>query len=88
MAIPYFNDLRIVVNQTAKNDHVSERAGCTLKECVRAVWNTLPYNLTNDMIVSLAYYACRMINIFPKVNSSGIYPLENCLQEFVNEIVS
>ena len=38
---------------------------------MRAVWNTLPYKLTNNMIVSLAYYACKMINMFPKVNNSG-----------------
>ena len=50
---------------------------------VRAVWNTLRYKLTNDMIVSLANYGCKMINMFPKVNSSGVYPLENFLQEYM-----
>ena len=39
VAIPYLNDLGVVVNQTAKNKLVPEieRAGCTLKERVRAV---------------------------------------------------
>ena len=49
------NDLGIVVNQTAKNEHVPEieRAGRTLKERVRVAWNTSAYKLTNDMIVSI-----------------------------------
>ena len=36
----------IVVNTSAKNEHVPEieRAGRQLKERVRAIWNTLPYN--------------------------------------------
>ena len=53
------------------------------------VWNTLSYKFTNDMIVSFAYYACKMINIFPKANSSRGVPLENYHQEYVliiNEI--
>jgi hypothetical protein len=71
--IPYLNELGIIVNQTSKNEHVPEveRAGRTLKERVRAVWNTLPYKLNNDMIVGLTYYACKMINMFPKANSAG-----------------
>jgi len=65
------NDLGIVVNQTAKNNHVREieRESCTLKERVQAVWNTFLFKLTNDMIVILAY-ACKMM--FPKVNSSAV----------------
>ena len=72
-AIPYINDMGITVNQTARNEHVPEveRAGRTLKERVRAVWNTLPYKLTNEMIIGLTYYACKMINMFPKTNSVG-----------------
>jgi hypothetical protein len=72
-AIPYINDMGVTVNQTAKNEHVPEveRAGRTLKERVRAVWNTLPYKLTNEMIIGLTYYACKMINMFPKANSVG-----------------
>jgi hypothetical protein len=51
VAIPYLNDLGVVVNQTAKNEHVPEieRAGRTLKERVRAVWITFPYKLTNNI---------------------------------------
>ena len=56
-----------------RNEHVPEveRAGRTLIERVRAVWNTLPFKLTSSMIIGLTYYACKMINIFPKVNSIG-----------------
>jgi len=43
--ILFLNEKWITVNQTSKNEHVPEveRAGRTLKERVRAVWNTLPY---------------------------------------------
>ena len=76
VAIPYLNErLGIVVNQTAKIEHVQEiqRAGHTLKERVRAVWNTLPYMLINDMIVSLAYYACEIINMSRGVSQRTVY---------------
>ena len=44
---------------------------------MRAVWNTLPYKLTNDMIIGLTYYACKMVNMFPKANSiGGVSPKE------------
>ena len=70
------NTKGVTVNQTAKNEHVPEieRAGRTMKERVRAIWNTLPYKLTNDMVVRLVYYACTMINMFPKSNSIGGRP--------------
>jgi hypothetical protein len=76
--IPYLNELGITVNQTPKNEHIPEveRAGRTLKERVRAKWNTLPYTLNNDMIVGLTYYACKMINMFPKANSASVAPRE------------
>ena len=72
-AISSINEMGVVINQTAKNEHVPEveRAGMTLKERVRAVWNTLPYKLTNEMIVGLTYYACKMVNMFPKANRIG-----------------
>jgi hypothetical protein len=71
-AIPGINEMGIVINQTAKNEHVPEveRDGRTLKERVRAVWNTLPYKLTSDMIIGLTHYACKMVNIFPKARRS------------------
>ena len=77
--IPFLNEKGIKVNQTSKNEHVPEveRAGRTLKERVRAVWNTLPYKLTDTMVIQLTYYACMMINMFPKKNSiGGIAPRE------------
>ena len=71
--IPFLNEKGITVNQTSKNEHKTEveRACRTLKEKVRAVWNTLPYTLTNEMIIGLTYYTCKMINTFPKANSAG-----------------
>jgi len=49
----------------------------TLQERVRRVWNTLSYKLTNEKIVGLTYYACKMINMFPKANSAGeFFPKE------------
>ena len=56
--IPFLNEKGITVNQTSKNEHVPEveRAGRTLKERVRAVWNTLPYKLPETMVVQLTYY--------------------------------
>ena len=68
-----------MVNQTSKNEHVPEveRAGITLKERVRAVWNTLPYKLTETMVIQLTYYAGMMLNMFPKSNSiAGVAPRE------------
>jgi len=49
VAAPYLNDLRIVINQTAKNEDVSQvkRADRKLKGRVRTIRNT--YKLTNDM---------------------------------------
>ena len=43
--VPLLNANGITANQTSKNQHVPEvgRVGRTLKERVRAVWNTLPY---------------------------------------------
>ena len=69
--IPILNENGIMVNQTSKNDHVPEveRAGRTLKERVRAVWNRLPYKLTETMVIQLTYYAYMMLNMFPKSNS-------------------
>ena len=77
--IPFLNEKGITVNQTSKNEHVPEveRAGRTLKERVRAVWNTLPYKLPETMVVQLTYYACMMLNMFPKSNSiAGVAPRE------------
>ena len=53
--IPMLNENGITVSQTAKNEHVPEveKAGRTLKERVRAVWNTLPYKLSHEMIIGL-----------------------------------
>jgi hypothetical protein len=58
-------DAGIVVNTSAKNEHVPEieRAGRQLKKRVGAIWNTL--------IVNLVYYSCKMINIFPKRYTMG-----------------
>jgi len=75
--IPFLNENGITVKQTSKNEHVPEveRAGRTLKEIVRAVWNTLPYKLPETMVVQLTYYSCMMLNKFPKSNSlSGVAP--------------
>ena len=65
VCIPTLNEKGITVNQTARNEHVPEveRAGRTLKERVRAIWNTLPYKLSNEMIIGLTNYACKMINV-------------------------
>ena len=73
VCIPTLNEKEITVNQTARNEHVPEveRAGRTLKERVRAIWNTLPYKLSNKMIIGLTNYACKMINLFQKANRAG-----------------
>ena len=48
-----------------------------LKERVRAVWKTLPNKLTETMVIQLTYYACMMLNMFPKSNSiAGVSPRE------------
>jgi len=79
-AITSINEMGIIINQTAKNEHVPEveKAGRTLKERVRVVWNTLPFKLTNEMIIGLTYYACNKVNMFPKASSIGGLT-KNCL---------
>ena len=50
-----------------------ERAGRTLKEKVREVWNSL----TETMVIQLTYCACMTLNMFPKSNSiAGVSPRE------------
>ena len=65
--ISILNENGIMVNQTSKNEHVPEveRAGRILKERVRAVWK-----LTETMVIQLTYYACMMLNMFPKATAS------------------
>ena len=64
----YLNSKGTMMNVKAANEH-AERAGGTMKERVRAVWNTLPYKLTNTMNIHLVSYC--MVNMFPKTNGIG-----------------
>lgn len=70
----------ISVDISSKNEHVSviERAGRQLKERVRAFINTLPFNLTKEMLIYLVYYLTSMINSFPRSTSAleGVSPKE------------
>ena len=69
--IPYYQSKGILTDVAPKGQHVPEveRAIRHVKEKARAVYNTLPYTLTNMMIVYLVYYAVRCINMFPKKGS-------------------
>jgi hypothetical protein len=68
----------IALEQCSKNEHVGiiERAGRQMKERVRAFITTLPYTLTNEMLIYLVYYVIYMINYFPKSTTyiEGVAP--------------
>jgi hypothetical protein len=68
----YIQSKGIQVNTTAKNEHVPdiERAGRTIKERVRAFWNTLPYKLSQILVIYLVYYCISAINMTPKQGSA------------------
>jgi hypothetical protein len=70
----------VLVETTSKNEHVAEaeRSIRTLKERVRSYVNTLPYDLSNIMIIHLVYYCVSTINSFPRTSSigSGVPPKE------------
>lgn len=60
----------IIVNTTARNEHVPEieRAGRVLKERVRGYWNTLGFKLPSAVLISLVYHCVTTINMFPKAS--------------------
>ena len=33
--------------------------------------HTLPFKLSDEMIIGLTYYTCKMINLFPNAKSAG-----------------
>jgi hypothetical protein len=75
----YIQSKGIQVNTTAKNEHVPdiERACRTIKERVRAFWNTLPYKLSQILVIYLVYYCISAINMTPKQGTA----FDACRQE-------
>lgn len=61
----------VQLEQSSKNEHVAtiERAIRQIKERVRAYKNTLPYNITKEILVYLVYYLVSMINNVPRSTS-------------------
>jgi hypothetical protein len=61
----------IQVEQASKNEHVAtvERAIRQLKERVRSFINSLPYQITRQMLIYLVQYLTFMINNFPRSTS-------------------
>jgi hypothetical protein len=64
-------DLGMTLNVVSCDEHVLEveRRISVIKERVRAVWNTLPFQmLLARMIIELVYYANFWLNCFPSAN--------------------
>ena len=61
-------DLGISLNEAARDEHVGEveHFMCTLKECMRASYNTLPFtNIPPCMVIKMANHAVYWLNSFP-----------------------
>lgn len=64
-------ELGVALNTTARDEHVGdiERFIRTIKECMRATYNTLPYrNMPPRLIIEMAKHAVFWINAFPHAN--------------------
>jgi hypothetical protein len=63
----------ISVNIASKSEHVPEveRNIRVIKERARAVWNTVPFKMNEDLIVHLVNYVTTMINLFGKDGTIG-----------------
>jgi hypothetical protein len=68
----------VALEQCSKNEHIAtiERAGRQMKERVRSFANTLPFELTKEILIYLVYYLVSMINAFPRSTSAieGVAP--------------
>jgi hypothetical protein len=64
-------DLGIALNETARDEHVGniERFIHTLKERMRAIYNTLPFNhMPPRIVIEMAKHAIYWLNAFPHPN--------------------
>jgi hypothetical protein len=64
-------DLEIALNETARDEHVGdiERFIRTLKERMRAIYNSLPFtNMPPRIVIEMAKHAVYWLNAFPHPN--------------------
>ena len=68
------SELRIALNTTAWNEHVGDikRYIQTIKEWMRAIYNTLPYqNIPPWLIIEMAKHSVFWLNSFPQPKVAG-----------------
>ena len=64
-------DLGMALNETARDEHVGdiERFNCTVKERMRAIYNTLPFtHMPPRIVIEMAKHAVYWLNAFPHPN--------------------
>jgi hypothetical protein len=60
-------DLGIALNEAARDEHIGdiEQFNRTLKECMRAIYNTLPFtNMPPRLVIEMAKHAVYWLNAF------------------------